>query len=183
MPPMGDLLRAIEALKGALAGVDGTVTLGLEASRGDDGQWSWRLATTPTPHAIRLDLGHGPAWTAPRPVTAKTAWDPSREAEILGQLDLVFGAPGFDSGARATVFRELAADAGEEGLRVVLGLLPQGLPATNADLDRVRHGLTRLLERGPSGLRDGAAHLDRLLAEHGLGRILELVASRWRFGG
>ena len=180
---MGDLLRAIEALKGALAGVDGTVTLGLEASRGDDGQWSWRLATGPTPHAIRLDLGRGSAEAAPGHPGAGTAWDAGMETEALGQLELVFGAPGFDSGARATVFRELAADAGEEGLRLILGLLPQEQPAGDADLERVRHGLTRLLERGPSGWRDGGAILGRVVARHGLERVLELVASRWRFGG
>jgi len=184
---MGDLLKAMEALREELGGVEGEVTLGLEALQGEDGRWTWRLASGPATHTMcwrpgpgvgRAGEGIGLSLAASR----QEPWNETQEAELLGDLDAVFGPPGFDSGARATVFREIAADVGEPGLRRVLEGLQRGLPSEDADLDRARHGLARLLERGPSGSRDGARILGRLLERHGLGRVQDRVESRWRFG-
>lgn len=184
---MGDLLKSMEALRDQLAGVEGEVTLGLEAVRGEDGQWTWRLASGPTTHTVRWALGRGlgRAGAGAGAVGAAAccaAWSETVEAEVLGELDVVFGPPGFDSGARATVFMEIAADVGERGLSAVLDLLQRGQSSEDADLDRARHGLARLLDRGPSGARDGARIVGRLVGLHGLERILKSVGARWRFG-
>lgn len=184
---MGDLLKAIEALRDELAGVEGDVTLGLEALRGEDGQWTWRLASGPATHTVRWALGRGLGRAGTSTGTdgaasPRDAWSETVETEVLGDLDAVFGPPGFDSGARATVFREIAADVGEHGLGRVLELLQRGQTSEDADHERARHGLARLLDRGPSGSRDGARILGRLLGRHGLERVLERVGARWRFG-
>lgn len=184
---MGDLLKSMEALRDELAGVEGEVTLGLEAVRGEDGQWTWRLASGPTTHALRWALGRRPASAGESTGAAGAtafcdAWSDTVEAEVVGELDAVFGPPGFDSGARATVFMEIAADVGERGLSGVLDLLQRGQPSGDADLERARHGLARLMDRGPSGSRDGARILGRLVGRHGLERILKSVGARWRFG-
>jgi hypothetical protein len=184
---MGDLMEAMQALRDELAGFDGEVTLGIDAHRGEDGRWSWRLASGPASHSLRWALGHGVAQRkdAASPVLGAAAggdWSEAAIADALGQLDAVFGPPGFDSGARATVFREVAADVGEEGLARVLELLQRGQASEEPDLERARHGLARLLERGPSGSREGARILGRLVGRHGLARILDWVSSRWRFG-
>jgi len=184
---MGDLLKSMEALREALEGVEGEVTLGLEAVRGEDGQWAWRLASGPATHTVRWALGSGLGRSGKRDVLEGLAPRRDHEGEtagkeILGDLDAVFGPPGFDSGARATVFMEIAADVGERGLDRVLDVLQRGQRSEDADLERACHGLARLLERGPSGSRDGARVLGRVLRHHGLGRVLAWVAARWRFG-
>lgn len=184
---MGDLKKAMEALQADLAGVHGEVTLGLEAIRDNDGAWTWRLASGPASHTIRWDLARGMGGSGGNVGRAgisahREAWNETVQAEVLGALDAVFGPPGFDSGARATVFREVAADVGEQGLTQVLELLQRGQPSEDADLERARHGLARLLDRGPSGSQHGARILGRLLGRHGLDRVLDRVGERWRFG-
>lgn len=187
MEDMGDLLKSMGALRDALEGVDGEVTLGLEAVRGEDGQWTWRLASGPATHTVRWALGRGLGRAGEKEGLEGLALRRDDEgekdgAEVLGDLDAVFGPPGFDSGARATVFKEISADLGERGLGRVLDSLQRGQPSDDADLERACHGLARLLERGPSGARDGAQILGRVLRHHGLERVLEQVGARWRFG-
>lgn len=181
---MGDLQEAIDALKEGLGQASGVITLGLHATQSADGSWQWSLATGPTPHSVTLALGDAPAILAATPrLAAVPGGSGEAPASDLGRLDLVFGAPGFDSGARATVFRELASDVGEAGLDQLLALVQRGEAAGEAGLERARHGLERLLERGPSGAREAARILGHVLSRHGLGPVLEEVASRWRFGG
>ena len=183
MHRMGDLREAIKALKAGLGDMDATITLGVSPARDAEGSWTWNLATTPSPHSIVLRHGKArPQETVMAPEEPLPRSEEERHAEALAQLDQVFGTPGFDSGARASVFRELAEGLRDEGFVQVLDCLQRGQPATEPPLERARHGLVRLLERGPSGVRGGCAILRGVHSSHGLAGILALVGSRWRFG-
>ncbi len=180
---MRDLQRAVEALRAELGDMDATITLGVCPVRADDGSWSWTLAARPSTHSIVVRHGkpisQGPDTVPATPLPRSTE---EQRSEAWAQLDRVFGPPGFDSGARATVFRELAEGLRDEAFLVVLECLQRGGHATDPQVERARHGLARLLERGPSGVRDGCHILRSVHAVHGLAGILVLVGLRWRFG-
>lgn len=164
------------------------IRLGLVHAPGPDGG-SWTLATASSPHSVEIEFtspvtpdapltGAAPATDAP----VKT-WT-SADAALVGlELDGAFGPPGFDAAARASVFRELALEAGPESLPHVLAALEEGsAPLKDPVQERARHGIARLLERGPSGAARGGALLRRLFRQHPFERVLEVVEDRWRFG-
>ena len=175
---MGELAGALEALRSELsatrwAGEGGarlTVTLGLRAEWGEDGQCHWRLSEGVSAHVLTVDLSN------------VSDAGPAEAVDVAAELDQVFGAPGFDSAARATVFRERAQELGVPALRDVLILLEAGKVSEDAALDRARHAIERLLERGPAGVRDGARRLVRLFARQDAVTLLDVIGSRWRYG-
>lgn len=175
---MGELAVALEALRSELlatrwsTGGSGrlSVTLGLTAEWDADGRCRWRLAAGDSPHVLTVDLGHDAVVAEPEPV------------DVAGELDQVFGPPGFDSAARATVFRETADALDVAGLKQVLALLESGKVSEDGTLDRARHAMERLLERGPVGVRDGARRLARLFERQDAMQLLDVIGSRWRYG-
>ncbi len=95
-------------------------------------------------------------------------------------LSEVFGAPGFDSSARATVFREALEELSEEqGHRVLLSLGSVPSPGEEAIVSRARHLIQRLAASGPAGSERGPEKL-RHLASTGSVRELIQLAKRWR---
>lgn len=102
------------------------------------------------------------------------------EPRNFAVLSEVFGAPGFDSSARATVFREALEELSEEQRRrvlVSLGNLPS--PGEEAIVSQARHLIQRLAASGPAGPEHGPAKL-RHLASMGSVRELIQLAERWR---
>ena len=102
------------------------------------------------------------------------------EPRNFAVLSEVFGAPGFDSSARATVFREALEQLSEEQRRrvlVSLGSMPS--PGEEAIVSQARHLIQRLAASGPAGSEHGPAKL-RHLASMGSVRELIQLAERWR---
>lgn len=111
------------------------------------------------------------------PITAQAA----TESAQVAALSEVFGAPGFDSSARATVFRETLEDLDEAECLAVLTSL--GTPAPEGEepaLSRARQLVQRLAGSGPAGPKRGPELLRQLAGRVPAGVLLRLAAERWR---
>ena len=107
----------------------------------------------------------------------------SVEAETdFATLCEILGAPGFDSSARATVFRETLENLSESQRREVLASLT--VPTTNADEDTslsyARHLIRRLVTSGPAGFVRGSTLLVHLARQSSVNDLMRLAALRWR---
>jgi hypothetical protein len=110
---------------------------------------------------------------------------PSDEAardDVLKLLSDIFGAPGFDSSARATVFREALARLKEKDARLVIKSL-SGKPATDLhdDARQARHLMSNVLRSGPlkSASRGGEV-LTRVFEKHSVASIARLIEETWK---
>jgi hypothetical protein len=155
------------------------------------GKWEWVPSLGDSPHSVdlewsteRADSGSSVPSQGKEPSTAiqPAAWSPETAERVGVVLDGVFGPPGFDSAARATVFRESAMELGPDSLQVVLTALMEGRRLEESGLERARHALQRLLERGPSGVKSGAGILRDAFSSHPFDPLLTLVEDRWRYG-
>ncbi len=97
------------------------------------------------------------------------------------QLALVFGAPGFDSSARATVFREVLGNLSARDVPAVAAALIDSprLPIKPTVKSAIAR-LDRILKSGPSGVSDGRAIVAKLLERHPSTALVELVAKLWK---
>lgn len=103
------------------------------------------------------------------------------EAErVVGILSGVFGEPGFDSSARATVFREALESLDAAGMRRLVSTLGDPGATGDRELDRARHLVRRVIASGPGGVEAGVAALAGLFGRHDPMALVELVADRWR---
>ncbi len=190
---MTELQKALLALRQEVDGVFGPKEQGpawrLERVRLRLGvEWvtdaagsGWRPSAQPSTHVVEFEWLRGEGRAIGQGMTPPAA--PEDSGAALGeQLDQVFGKPGFDSAARATVFREAAAEVGAEGIEEVLGAVVAGTRLSDGVRERARHAVTRLLERGPLGVGGGCGALGRALATHGLAAVLAQVESRWQYG-
>lgn len=158
--------------------------LGVEwAEDGNGGRGGWRTSSSPTASALELEWRRedGPVPEVESMLPAAAGAELPR-VPLTEQLDEVFGKPGFDSAARATVFRETVAEVGVDGLEEVLAAVVAGTRLSDGVRDRARHSVTRLLERGPSGIEGGCAALSRALATHGVAAVMAEVETRWQYG-
>lgn len=95
-------------------------------------------------------------------------------------LSEVFGTPGFDSSARATVFREALDELSEEQRRRVLASLGSGpSPGEEAIVIQARHLIQRLAASGPAGSERGLEKLRQLASTCSVRELIQL-AERWR---
>lgn len=103
--------------------------------------------------------------------------------QLLPLLEQVLGAPGFDSAARASVFRE-ALEELTEPQRITIWEVLKDTPAgitIDPELKHARHLLRGVLRSGPSGLTDSA--LDKLRQEfrsNGSHSLLGLIRQHWK---
>jgi len=197
MDPMTDLQKALQALQREVDEVFGgggprrawhldrvKLRLGVEwAEDGSAGLVGWRPSSSPSAHVVELEWqrGDGPAGDGGSACAAESGLKPA-PVPLPEQLDGVFGKPGFDSAARATVFREAVAEVGVEGVEEVLAAVVARARLTDGVRDRARHAVTRLLERGPSGIEGGCAALGAALATHGVAAVMAEVENRWQYG-
>lgn len=118
--------------------------------------------------------------TAESPAVPVAAPGPA-ESPYFATLAEVFGAPGFDSSARATVFREALEELSELQRQTVL--LSLGTPtAINEEpaVARARHLLQRLASKGPAGPERGPELLRQLAGQAPVQTLIRLAAERWR---
>jgi hypothetical protein len=155
------------------------------------GKWEWVPSLGASPHTVDLEWGPEGAESRPSvPLPFKesssaiqsAAWTPETGERVGVVLDGAFGPPGFDSAARATVFRESAIELGPDSLQVVLTALMEGRRLEESGLERARHAIQRLLERGPAGGKSGAGILRDVFGKHPFDALLTLTEHRWRYG-
>lgn len=121
---------------------------------------------------------------------AVTGSEPRSEVEAAAQpldspafagLCEVFGIPGFDSSARATVFRETLQELSDTQARAVLASLgdARGLEIEPA-LNLPRHLVQRLAGSGPLGPKGGPERLRQLAERTPVAELIRLAAEHWR---
>lgn len=155
------------------------------------GKWEWVPSLGDSPHTVDLEWIRESAESRPAvPPLGEEAsipippgpWAPGTAERVGVLLEGVFGPPGFDSAARATVYRESAIELGRDSLQVVLTALMEGRRLEESGLERARHAIQRLLERGPAGVKSGAAILRDLFGRHPFDPLVTLMEDRWRYG-
>ena len=105
---------------------------------------------------------------------------PADSPAFAGLCD-IFGIPGFDSSARATVFRESLQDLSDTQARAVLASLGEarGLEIEPA-LNLPRHLVQRLACSGPLGPKSGPERLRQLAERTQVSELIRLAAEHWR---
>lgn len=139
-------------------------------------------------HHLTLEFRLGPqpaAEAAGHPTDATETLPPAGklppDVSAVAVLSDILGAPGFDSSARATVFRETLEELGEGQRRQVLASL--GSPASeNEDppVTQARHRIHRLSGTGPAGKDRGPMLLRELAARHPAESLIQLAKTHWR---
>ena len=99
---------------------------------------------------------------------------------IVNTFMAIFGVPGFDSSARATVFREALAGLPDEQARVLIGSLGGTLKESDERLKSGREMILRLLGRGPSGLERSAEVLKEMFERHSTSFLLRIIEETWK---
>jgi hypothetical protein len=135
------------------------------------------------PHSLSLDFKLTPASegeTAPVPAASPGGVDTA--SDIYGTLQQVFGTPGFDSSARATVFREALGEVTLEQARAAVARLRPGVPPT-ADSATQRAGniLRGICHSGPlKNAARGGQLLAALLERYPLPVVLGVAETEWK---
>ncbi len=120
---------------------------------------------------------HDPSVEVPFPTPLPETGD----ASLVRQLSEVFGAPGFDSSARATVFREAL-----EGLSlsdIQAAIASAGLASADeasGDVRRATHLIGRLIQRGPAGTDRSREILADLFRQIDSAEVVAVVERFWK---
>ena len=139
------------------------------------------------PHSLTISFKPGEltarAGTSPAPPAASLPNPPTDAAgEIVAALSQVFGAPGFDPSARATVFREAVEGMSQEQVLAVLTAAAASPSASADDATRMSaHLLRGVIQSGPTKALDrGVSTLQDLLTRHSLAEVLRVVDTEWK---
>ena len=126
--------------------------------------------------AAGADIGRDRAPEPARPVPAPPATEP-----VFQALCGLFGAPGFDSSARACVFREALEGLSDAEVAVVIARLAGTHEGeVSASIERAHQLLSRVVRSGPAqSFRRGGEILTALLALAPVAAVLRLVEERW----
>jgi hypothetical protein len=105
-----------------------------------------------------------------------------KDLDLLEALARVFGEPGFDSSARATVFREALTGMPEAQIRAVMDSL-QGAPGSELDetIRNTRHLILGITRSGPLQSQEkGGEVLTEIFRERKAAEILQLIEEHWK---
>lgn len=138
------------------------------------------------PHSVTVEFKVG-EWGQLQPVTAPAASvapaaRPLDAGGIVPVLTQVFGAPGFDSSARATVFREaLEGKSHDEVLAVLATLRPEATAPLDDATRQASHVLRGIIQSGPTkNVGQGAKLLVELITQHPLAEVLRVAETTWK---
>ncbi|MBM3844941.1 MAG: hypothetical protein FJ405_01475 [Verrucomicrobia bacterium] len=123
----------------------------------------------------------GPS-TTPLPAREPEATDQQPPAEVLEGLTRFLGAPGFDSAARATVFREVLEPLSSESLlRVIQCLDGAPHPELEGEIKHAWHRFSGLIRsRGFKSVAEGSRVLGSLFKSHSKHQILGWTQRTWK---
>ncbi len=134
------------------------------------------------PHSVTLEFrvgetGQFPSVPSPAPVVIRPV-----ETGIVPALAQIFGAPGFDSSARATVFRELlAGQTHEEVVAALATLSSHATPPKDDVTRRISQILRGIIHSGPTrNVAQGAEILTAVLAQFPLAEVLRVAETQWK---
>ena len=135
------------------------------------------------PHSVTVEFKVGEAgqWQAVAPVAEVAAKAPAPSG-IVPVLTQIFGAPGFESSARATVFGEtLTGQSHEAVMGAVVALRPDATPITDAAIKQMSQILRGIIQSGPTkNVAQGAELLIGLFTEHALMQVLRVAETTWK---
>jgi hypothetical protein len=117
----------------------------------------------------------------PGPIHTK-AESADKDWELIRALALVFGEPGFDSSARATVFREALGGMSDGQIRAVMDSL-QGAPVSEWDetIRNTRHLILGITRSGPlQSQEQGGEVLMEIFQGRNASEILRLIEEHWK---
>lgn len=116
------------------------------------------------------------------PAHASAQLNPSAREEAITALSGLLGAPGFDSSARATVFREAFAGLSEAQTTALLASLSRGaVLSEDPSLQTARHRINGVLRTGPlHSVERGAEALAEIFTRWTLGPVLVLLEEKWK---
>ena len=102
--------------------------------------------------------------------------------ELTGDLSALFGPPGFDSSARAMVFREAFSELSEEQTRMVIeSFSGSPLPETETTAKRARSLVAKIFKSGPAKSEaKGAELLTEIYARYPMQIILRIIEQEWK---
>ena len=108
--------------------------------------------------------------------------DPAEQAEVVQSLSSVFGVPGFDSSARATVFCEVFAALSEAQVAKLIRSFSRGsIPDNDEVLRNARHRLSGVFRSGPlRSIERGPEILAEVLGRSALEALLLLIKVKWK---
>lgn len=145
------------------------------------------LASAGGPHSVTIEFkaGEWPAGAAASAAsTDEAAPDPTTGAkdEIVSALSQVFGAPGFDSSARATVFREALEGWSRKQALAALSAVAASPSASHAEPMRTAvHRLRGVIQSGPGkSLASGVSTLRDVLTCHPMELVLLVAETEWK---
>ncbi len=140
-------------------------------------------ATPDGPHSVTVEFKVGDATpSGPLAVAAAPVTFPPAEGDIILALTPVFGAPGFDSSARATVFCETFASRSHEQACAAVAALGTPLPPGTDDITSFAAQMLRgIIQSGPAKLpARGEKLLEAVLHRYPLEEVLRVVEQTWK---
>lgn len=137
------------------------------------------------PHSVTVEFAVGTAGqgqSSPPPAEAVPVAPAATPHEIVPALAQLFGPPGFDSSARATVFRETLAGMTPAEVEAVMAALTTPLAGiTDERRRRAVHILRGVIHSGPTKqVERGAAALRGMFASHPLAEVMRVVEAEWK---
>lgn len=145
------------------------------------------LVSAGGPHSVTIEFKAGERLAGTAALAASTdeaaqARPAGAQDEIVSALSQVFGAPGFDSSARATVFREALEGLSREQALAALAAAAASSSASHSEPMRtVAHRLRGVIQSGPSKtLERGGGILRDVLTRHSFEEVLRVAETEWK---
>lgn len=157
------------------------IRLTLNFTLEDDGQVAH--AEPEGRHSVTVEFKVGESGALlPEMIAAAPVVKASVEGDVIATLSQIFGAPGFDSSARATVFRETFAERSHEQVRAAVGALVTPVPEGTDDVTRFAAQMLRgIIQSGPTKtVARGAEMLVAVLSRHRIEEVLRVVEMIWK---
>jgi hypothetical protein len=200
MRPIHEIIGALkQELQAELAAAPVTVTLHCVVVE-KQGRTTFGVVTSADPpglttHAIVFQLNGAMPAASTLPASqaaglghmAAVSGPPA--SDLLTSLTAIFGEPGFDNAARASVFREMLEELDSAQLEALLSDLradtsevPQQKHA-DSSIAMARTRLMRLLKLGPAGRLGGLEALLRIFDQYRLPAVVEAIKAHWKTQG
>lgn len=166
-----------------------TLSLAVQIHRasdsGEPSRFSVATDSSTAQHRVTVEFLVPPSAAAHPPIPSTDLLPKLEESSetlpVFSALCEVFGAPGFDSSARATVFREVLEDLSPIQQRdVLLSLDSPVQPDVDAVLSEARHRILRLVSCGPAKEGQGPALLRQLALRESIQTLILQAAVHWR---
>jgi hypothetical protein len=177
----GEPLCTVERITLSLA-----VELQESEERGQAGRFIVAAAPNMAHHRVSVEFVTEAGFPPPQPppLLAQAPVEAAVEVQDLSAFSVlseVFGAPGFDSSARASVFRDVLEELSPElQHRVLVTLESPADSGEEATLSEARRRISRLAGSGPSGAGRGPALLRELAERESVQTLVLLAAIHWR---